>query len=99
MYRCITTSFSRSDLNSRILTPESRNYTDTHTHTHTHQCDDGALCGELRSAEQRPDEAVDLLLLWVVLLVVLGHLRLLEPSERRQNDSAVNQGSKLPSIQ
>lgn len=40
----------------------------------THQRDDGALGGELRGAEQRPDKAVDLLLLGVVLVVIRGDL-------------------------
>lgn len=43
----------------------------------SHQCDDGALRGELSCAEQRPDEAIDLLLLRVVLVVVQRHLGLL----------------------
>lgn len=39
-----------------------------------HQCDDGALGGELSGAEQGPDKAVDLLLLWVAVVVVQRHL-------------------------
>lgn len=49
----------------------------------THQRDDGALGGELRGAEQRPDEAVDLLLLGVVLVVIGGDLRLLQQREAK----------------
>lgn len=45
--------------------------------THTYQRDDGTLSRELRGAEQRPDKAVDLLLLGVVLVVVGWDLRLL----------------------
>lgn len=40
----------------------------------SHQCDDGALGGELSGAEQGPDKAVDLLLLWVAVVVVQRHL-------------------------
>lgn len=47
----------------------------------THQGDDGALGGELRGAEQRPDKAVDLLLLGVVLVVIGGDLGLLQQEE------------------
>ena len=39
----------------------------------THQGDDGALCGQLSGAEQRPHEPVDLLLLWVVFVVIWWH--------------------------
>lgn len=49
----------------------------------THQRDDGALSGELRGAEQCPDEAVDLLLLGVVLVVIGGDLRLLQQREAK----------------
>lgn len=44
----------------------------------SYQRDDGALCSELSSAEQRPDEAVDLPLLWVMLVVVQWNLRFLD---------------------
>lgn len=57
----------------------------------THQRDDGALGGELRGAEQRPDEAVDLLLLGVVLVVIGGDLRLLQQREAKSVTSQSTQ--------
>lgn len=50
----------------------------TQTHTHTYQCDNGTFSSELCSTEQRPDEAVDLLLLRVVFVVIRRNLRFLE---------------------
>ena len=41
--------------------------------------DDGALSGELRSVEEGPDEAVDLPVLGVVLVVLCVHRVALKP--------------------
>lgn len=58
----------------------------TLTHTHTHQGDNGALGGELCGAEQRPDEAVDLLLLGVVFFVIRRKFRLLQQKITNDNE-------------
>lgn len=47
----------------------------------SHQCDDGALGRELSGAEERPDEPVDLLLLWIVFIVIRWNLRLLQQTD------------------
>lgn len=44
----------------------------------THQRDNRTLGGQLCSTEQRPDEAVDLLLLGVVFVVIRRNLGLLQ---------------------
>lgn len=49
----------------------------------THQSDDGTLGSELRGTEQRPDEAVDLLLLRVVFVIISRNLGLLRQTPEK----------------
>lgn len=49
----------------------------------THQSDDGTLGSELCGTEQRPDEAVDLLLLRVVFVIISRNLRLLRQTPEK----------------
>lgn len=50
----------------------------------THQSDYGALGSELCGTEQRPDEAVDLLLLRVVFVIISRNLRFLRQTPEKK---------------
>lgn len=52
----------------------------------SYQCDDGTLGGELRSAEQRPDESVDEFVFRVCARVVIRNLLPLQSSNFKQTE-------------